>query len=72
MGYIITAEIPLDSAMNQGADIEQVEARFLCKTGVTVTLDVKGEFGLQNVIVKKLCNSLIDAGFVEFSIGHSY
>ena len=72
MSYIITATIELDLEMNHGGAIEQVDARFLSRNGHTITLDVKGEFGLQNVIVKKLCNSLIDAGFVDFSIGHSY
>jgi len=73
VSYIITADDPLSTEQNQCGDINKVEARVLShRPDISVTFDVPGKFGEQEQRTRALCNTLIDAGFVEFRIGHSY
>lgn len=72
MGYIITAEVYTDKEENYGAKIEDVDARILSQRAGAITFDVRGDFDAQKELTRKLCNSLIDAGFVSFAISHSY
>lgn len=74
MSYIVTAEAytGMDCEKNIGADASKVDARILSLREGKVTFDVRGEHGKEAEIVRALCISLIDAGFFEFSIGHSY
>jgi len=73
VSYIITADVPLSTEQNQCGDVNKVEARVLShRPDISVTFDVPGKFGEQEQRTRALCNTLIDAGFVEFRIGHSY
>jgi hypothetical protein len=72
MSYIICAEVYLDEEINQSGSIEMVDARILSRDGGKMTFDIRGEFGRQKELARKLCNTLIDAGFYEFEIRHSY
>ena len=72
MGYIITAEIDTTCEENGSGDIKKVKARTLSRRDGYITFDIKGTFGEQRELTKKLCDDIIDAGFVSFSIGHSY
>ena len=73
MSYIITAEVFTDVEENLGGDISKVDARILSqRENGTVTFDIRGDFHNQKELTRKLCNTLIDAGFVSFIIGHSY
>lgn len=72
MGYIVTAEVYTDLETNMHGDKSKVDARILCERTGYIEFDVRGEFGMQQEITRRLCNTLIDAGFVEFRIGHSY
>ena len=74
MGYIITAEADTEDHMNMLGDMTKVDARVLSQHDGYVTFDVRGDFDSekQKQLTKKLCETLIDAGFVAFRIGHSY
>ena len=74
MSYIITAEVSKTAEMNQGADQTLVKARVLSERDGYVTFDVPGDFDpdKRRGLVLSLCRDLVDAGFVEFRISHSY
>ena len=74
MGYIITAEADKNAEINRGADRSKVKARVLSDSNGYVEFDVKGDFDLekQRALVLELCHDLVEAGYVEFRIGHSY
>lgn len=72
MGYIVTAECYKHSEMNMHADASKVDARVLSNVNGYITFDVKGEFGREKEIVGALVSTLLEAGFYEFSIAHSY
>ena len=72
MSYIITAEVFRNSEENFNGDITLVDARILSKNEDWITFDIPGDFYKQKRLTKKLCLSLIDAGFISFSINHSY
>ena len=74
MSYIITAEVFTDVEENRSGDISKVDARILSKKerGSTITFDIPGDFFKRQELTKKLCDTLINAGFVSFTIGHSY
>lgn len=72
MSYIITAEVRTDTEENYHGKKEQVDARILSEKDGYITFDIPGDFKKQKELTKKLCNTLIDAGFVSFEIGHSY
>lgn len=73
MGYVIIAEVDKTTEINHGADRSKVKARVLFENNSHVTFDVKGEFKKekQRALVMELCQDLVDAGYVEFSIRHS-
>ena len=72
MSYIIIAEVGLNSEENSGGNIEKVEARIFHKRGNIIYFDVPGDLDNKKEITRKLCNSLINAGFVQFNIRHSF
>lgn len=72
MSYIVTAEVILGVEENYQGDRAKVAARILSERNGVVTFDVPRDFSRQAEITRNLCNSLIDAGFYSFSIGHSY
>ena len=74
MGYIITAEADTTVEMNQGADRSKMKARVLSERNGCVTFDVRGSFDAeeQRELVLGLCRTLVEAGFLEFRISHSY
>ena len=72
MSYIITAEVFIDGEDNLNGDITKVNARILSKREESITFDIPGDFYRQKELTKNLCTTLIDAGFISFSIGHSY
>jgi hypothetical protein len=74
MSYIITAEVNTAEEMNANGDITKVVARVLSKRDGRITFDVPGDFDpdKQKQITKNLCETMIDAGFMSFCIGHSY
>jgi hypothetical protein len=72
MPYIVTAEIILGVEENHHGDISKVVARILSERNGIITVEVPGDFYRQGEITRSLCNSLIDAGFYSFKIGHSY
>jgi hypothetical protein len=74
MGYIITAEADTTVEVNQCADRAKVKARVLSERNGYVTFDAPGDFNLekQRAVVLELCRDLVDAGYVEFRISHSY
>lgn len=49
-----------------------VSDSILSERNGNITFDVQGNFYNQKELTKKLCNSLIDAGFISFLISHSY
>ena len=72
MSYIIIAEVNTTSEENFHGNKSLVDARVLSERDGYINFDVQGEFGKQKERSKRLCNTLIDAGFVSFSIRHSY
>lgn len=78
MSYIITTTIPLGEAHNSrhGVDmlLREPEIRILKRDteNEVVTLDMRGDFEDNARQVRWLCGKLVDAGILEFSIGHSY
>lgn len=74
MGYIITAEVDTTVEVNQGADRSKVNARVLSERDGYITFDVRGEFDdeKRRALVLGLCRTLVEAGYVEFRISHSY
>jgi len=72
MSYIITAEVRKNSEENILGKPEKVDARILAEDQYTIEFDVRGDFKKQKELTKKLCISLIDAGYLSFEIGHSY
>lgn len=72
MSYIIVAEVDEASEMNTGGDPGKVRARILSRENGRIAFDVRGEFGREPGIIQDLVASLLDAGFYDFSIRHSY
>jgi hypothetical protein len=72
MSYIIVAEVALDVEENHAGKVEKVDARILSRRGENITFDIRGEFGKEKELTKKMCMALINAGFVSFDIRHSY
>ena len=72
MGYIIVAECDLSEEDNGAAKISEVDARILVKNDDVIKFDIKGDFLNKQELTKKLCDSLINAGFLSFEIYHSY
>lgn len=72
MSYIVTATVRTSLDENSGGNAEAVKARVLSKGAYEITFDVPGVFSKQKEITLALCETLINAGFVSFEIGHSY
>ncbi|AHF94595.1 hypothetical protein OPIT5_29370 [Opitutaceae bacterium TAV5] len=74
MSYIIIAEVDTRGEMNVGGDKAKVRARMLDEQDGIITFDVQGDYdpSVKRERVLALCQTLVDAGFVEFSIRHSY
>jgi hypothetical protein len=74
MGYIIFAEADITEEINILADTAKVDARILSQDKGHITFDVHGNFNIekQKQLTKALCETMIDAGFLSFRIGHSY
>ncbi len=72
MSYIITAEVDTREEINQGGDRSKVKARTLSERNGVITFYVRGDFMRQKEIVIGLCQDMAEAGFFEFTIGHSY
>jgi hypothetical protein len=72
MSYIITAAVYLHAEENFNGDKSKVEARILSERDGVLTFDIQGVFGEEKQRTLGLCKTLIDAGFVSFTIGHSY
>ena len=72
MSYIITAEVFRYKEENFRGDIKLVNARILSESEGLIIFDIPGDFLKQKELTKELCLSLIDAGFISFSINHSY
>ncbi len=72
MSYIITAEVRLSDEENFHGDRSKVDARVLSERDGYITFDVAGDHYKKEELTKKLCSTLIDAGFLSFDIGHSY
>jgi hypothetical protein len=72
MPFIIVAEVNAASEVNAGADRTKVKARLHSERGSELCFNVRGEFGKQTELTGALCQSLVDAGYLEFSIRHSY
>lgn len=74
MSYIITAEVDTTLEVNQGADRSKVDARVLSERDGYIAFDVCGEFNdeRRRELVLGLCRTLVEAGYVEFRISHSY
>lgn len=78
MSYIITVEIPLGEQHNSrnGVDLllREPEIRLLRHDDENeiTTLDMRGDFDINDRQVRWLCGKLVDAGILEFRIGHSY
>jgi hypothetical protein len=75
MGYIITVTIP-DHAMNRDEGVRQLLTdpliRLLREDDGETVLDMRGDYDRNAEQVRWLCGKLIDAGVLEFDIGHSY
>lgn len=78
MSYIITATIPLSEAMNRHDGVDVLLSDPLIRLlrrdeeNETVTLDMRGDFDVNDQQVRWLCERLVNAGIVKFQIGHSY
>jgi hypothetical protein len=72
MSYIIIAEVRLDLEENMHGDIKKVNARILSKNNNSIVFDIPGDFHNQQELTKQFCNTLVDAGFFQFEIKHSY
>lgn len=72
MSYIIIAEVDLTSEPNMHGDRGKVTAGVLSERDGYLTFDVPGKFGEEQRRTKALCETLIDAGFVQFTVRHSY
>lgn len=72
MSYIITANVHTDTEANLHGDKAKVAARISSERDGTIPFNVRGHYDKQAELIKALCNSLIDAGFIAFSIGHSF
>ena len=72
MSYIITAEVFERREENFLGDKSKVEARILSNHGGAIIFDIPGDFNKQKELTKKLCTTLIDAGYLSFDIRHSY
>jgi len=72
MSYIITAEVFINAEENLSGDISKVTAEILSERDCRITFSIRGDFHKQGQLTKQLCNTLIDAGFLSFDIGHSY
>jgi len=69
---IIVAEVDTENHENSDGDKTKVDAR-VAKEGVDyITFNLSGDVDRQNELTKKLCNSLVDAGFLSFQIWCSY
>lgn len=76
MGYIITATIPLAEAQNSrdGVNVllREPEIRLLRRDEENETIDMRGDFDCNDKQVQWLCEKLIAASILEFTIHHSY
>jgi hypothetical protein len=72
MAYIVTAKVRSELETNAGGIIEKVNAQTMSDPNGYLTFWVKGRFGAEKEIVGDLVKSLLDAGFYEFNIEHSY
>lgn len=73
MSYIIKATVSKHSEINNLAcNFEDVDLGILHENSNEVEFCVPGDFFKTKEIVKNLCDTLIEAGIVEFSISHSY
>ena len=72
MSYIIVAEVDKGDEDNYGGDEEKLSCRVLRRNGSVVSFDIPGDFKFQKELTFSLCKELIEAGFISFSIHHSY
>ncbi len=72
MAYIVYADVLLGIEINQSGNCAKVNARVLAQDDSHICFDIPGDFKRQKEITKELCNTLIDAGFYSFNVGHSF
>ena len=72
MSYIICAEVYPDEEVNMGAERDKVDAAVLNEREGYITFYVPGKFGEEKARTLQLCTSLINAGYSEFRIRHSF
>ena len=73
MSYIIVAGVDTTTELNCQGVVADVDARILSDSGDGfIKFDLRGDFDIHKELTMALCRSLIDAGFVEFTISHSY
>jgi len=70
--YVVIAEVDTQREMNLHGDRLKVAARLLSDRDGCIKFDVRGKFGEEKRVVSELVSTLLDAGFYEFSIRHSY
>lgn len=74
MSYIITAKVMLGIEVNRAGNTNRVDARILNydEENEVIIFDIKGDHKRKSELTRELCNTLINAGFCSFEIGHSY
>ena len=72
MSYQICADVSTFADENLLGKPELVEATSEKGTEHTIMFSVPGVIGREKEQTKALCTSLIEAGFLEFRISHSY
>lgn len=72
MSYIIVARVDTACEENYGGDPNKVVARILDKSDGYIKFDIRGDHFKRKELTKKMCDTLINAGFVSFEIYHSY
>jgi len=71
MSYIIIADVDTTNGANSG-HVDDVQARILKQHNGHVSFDINSSFDTQKQDTLNLCQSLINSGFIQFSIRHSY
>lgn len=75
MSYMVIAEINTGEERNQALGNRSAispELRVLSDRDGVITFCLAGKFGEEQARTAFLCKALIDAGFVSFTVRHSY
>lgn len=75
MSYMVVAEVNTGEELNQAiGDRTAIPPglRVLSERDGIITFCISGEFGEEKERTASMCKALIDAGYVSFSIRHSY